>query len=682
MDADFENFVSPIDIEALLEDAVANILGHEDPAQFMDWICRHFHQYDISPQQQFSADADMITAMAIAFGRAIWNAMPLPGNHYRPKAIPAPGRNERCLCGSGRKYKHCCGEIPPLPPMAEGAMWPLVLDRLPVKTANQLIATKRVPAEVLLEMAEGAWQAGQVKKAVKYLATLFDAPISQTDELHDYALNCLCNYYDDLGQTNKKRTLIKRIIDTVPRSPLRSGAWQRLATMRIDQGDVDGAWEAFQHAQRDDPNALGIAVLEVQLLVATNETERAQARAQFWVKHMERLGLEPDEYPLAFMQAIAQDPIQAMAAVGLDVADDAGSRLQSWLHEVESRPVPTYTVSDTIESHEEGTENPLDSIHTRRRQLGFAEDELSRELAQAELDLFDDNDSWDDSPDDQTSETLFLIPPPKLVALEAPWHDTFPLEKPFSIHDEVFDIDDVWEPMEEDAWMEILELHPQAFDSLDILDDLATALVLHEQFTSSWLDQLLLGPVLLRAEAIIQNALQAQDTPRLSWLYPQNRPALRCLSRLVGVHKRAYRIQDAMRVMKLLLQINPNDNHGFRSILMDELLRHGNDQEALALANNYPDDMHAELLYGRVLALYRLDERKEAHTVLIDAVERLPKIVRYLTHKRVRKPMLEPQGIQIGGDDQAWLYRDAMRDVWEATPGVLDWLKKSAKQIV
>ena len=41
-------------------------------------------------------------------------------NHWRPREywLPSPvavtpkvGRNERCLCGSGKKYKHCCGRL-------------------------------------------------------------------------------------------------------------------------------------------------------------------------------------------------------------------------------------------------------------------------------------------------------------------------------------------------------------------------------------------------------------------------------------------------------------------------------------------------------------------------------------------------------------------------------------------
>jgi hypothetical protein len=37
-------------------------------------------------------------------------------------------------------------------------------------------------------------------------------------------------------------------------------------------------------------------------------------------------------------------------------------------------------------------------------------------------------------------------------------------------------------------------------------------------------------------------------------------------------------------------------------------------------------------------------------------------------------------GVQYGGDDQAWLYREAMRDLWLETPGAIDWLKRTAKR--
>ena len=69
--------------------------------------------------------------------------------------------------------------------------------------------------------------------------------------------------------------MLQNIIDTVPRSPLRSGAWQRLSTIRIDNGDANGAWAAFQNAQRDDPKSLSLGLLEVQILNAQGRNEKA-----------------------------------------------------------------------------------------------------------------------------------------------------------------------------------------------------------------------------------------------------------------------------------------------------------------------------------------------------------------------------------------------------------------------
>lgn len=39
----------------------------------------------------------------------------------------------------------------------------------------------------------------------------------------------------------------------------------------------------------------------------------------------------------------------------------------------------------------------------------------------------------------------------------------------------------------------------------------------------------------------------------------------------------------------------------------------------------------------------------------------------------------EQFGVTVGGNDQAWLYREEMRDVWETSPGALEWLRKTSK---
>ena len=83
-------------------------------------------------------------------------------------------------------------------------------------------------------------EVSQPKKAATLLAPLFDGNTRKTGDDAEDAMTLHCNALDDLGHKKKKIALLQKIIDTVPRSPLRSGAWQRLATIRMDKGDVDG----------------------------------------------------------------------------------------------------------------------------------------------------------------------------------------------------------------------------------------------------------------------------------------------------------------------------------------------------------------------------------------------------------------------------------------------------------
>jgi hypothetical protein len=96
----------------------------------------------------------------------------------------------------------------------------------------------------------------------------------------------------------------------------------------------------------------------------------------------------------------------------------------------------------------------------------------------------------------------------------------------------------------------------------------------------------------------------------------------------------------------------------------------------LELARRFPNDVLADLAYGEVLALYRLGRQELAARALSSAVDRLPRIPRFLLRKRIKRPALADAGFTPGGEDQAWLYREAMRDVWEAEPGLLSWMKK------
>ena len=204
--------------------------------------------------------------------------------------------------------------------------------------------------------------------------------------------------------------------------------------------------------------------------------------------------------------------------------------------------------------------------------------------------------------------------------------------------------------------------------------------MMHPQFGAPWLNETLLIPLLQRSEAITEKALAAATEPQLHWVIPDNRPALRAMARLVNIKAiMDGDQQEALPRAQRLITLNPHDNHGFRSIVMNQLIIEGRDEEALQLAQQYPGDMNPEVTYGKVLVLYRLGRQKEAVDELGNALEFLGKIPRYLTAKRIRKPKMHPDGVMYGGDDQAWYYREEMRDVWLQTPGALEWLKTAEK---
>jgi hypothetical protein len=133
--------------------------------------------------------------------------------------------------------------------------------------------------------------------------------------------------------------------------------------------------------------------------------------------------------------------------------------------------------------------------------------------------------------------------------------------------DQPFGGDSVWEPRVERQWCAFLRQHPEAFDSVDILDDLATAVGRHSQAQSPWVDALLLTPLLRSNADLVDAACQdAVDVP-LPWSIEENRPALRGLFRLFQQQAGNEHRAEATSTAEKLLRLNPDDAHGVGSAL-------------------------------------------------------------------------------------------------------------------
>ncbi|HET8898727.1 MAG TPA: hypothetical protein VFN09_08170 [Rhodanobacteraceae bacterium] len=84
--------------------------------------------------------------------------------------------------------------------------------------------------------------------------------------------------------------------------------------------------------------------------------------------------------------------------------------------------------------------------------------------------------------------------------------------------------------------------------------------------------------------------------------------------------------------------------------------------------------------YNHALVLYALNERDKALTALQSAVDDSPKLLAWLLKDKPRPPRLDPIGFTLGGDDEAWFYRQETLSLWEQL-GALDWLRSCAKAI-
>lgn len=228
----------------------------------------------------------MVEAMSTVLGMEIWNATPLPDNRFRPNKLAKPERNAPCPCGSGKKYKQCCANLPSFDlGISEEIMLAAVLDRLSAKALAEAPLHELHP-DALAIVAQRWLEDGHEKKAVSLLERYFKH-LDQLDGRAELAADTLLNAYLETNSPRKKQKFVDAL-KAAPNKDLRSCGWQRQATICSDAGDTIGAREAFQEAQRHAPNAPALSHLEVLLLLSEGRDNEAKARADFWIARLQR----------------------------------------------------------------------------------------------------------------------------------------------------------------------------------------------------------------------------------------------------------------------------------------------------------------------------------------------------------------------------------------------------------
>jgi len=672
----------PFDLERLLPDAIAQALSDEDPYSLIRWLKNKLPEY-ADPAIKQEIPLDMYQPLAAHLGLSIWNALPLPGNNFRPRPVSFPGRNEPCLCGSGRKYKHCCFGVPKGPPLDTHVVWPLVLEQLPPSQRRRALDQHKVPIDSLVMAALDCSDEQCNDEVLELLEPLFAGSLRKPRPALAIGLQVLCDAYDDLGKTKKKMQLLVRIAAEAPASPLRAGALRRSAAIQIDRENTVEARHDFEQAMRDDPDDPGLSYLEIQLLAAEGCWEQAQLRAHFWLRRLQHSDYTREEIEpiIDFLEVAKEDPKMALEKL-LDPEEELSADIQElseWIEIAIRRPLPLYRVVGEAEVTDE---DPNQGLVQHLQNMGVPKQEVFKkfkEIEEQSSGLMEEGDTGSDSDGDLASQDdagQILQPPKALRVLERDWQARAGLTKPFGTADLPMNNWQGWEPGAVHRWQEFLACHPEAGDSLDIIDDLVTAMLAYPEGMSATL--LFRGalPLLQRAAAIIQQAVEGRESTQLSWLHLENRPALRCLVRLYQIT--AYSLEDeeeSERLLSRLLSLNPGDNHGLRAEAMNLYLKRGQNEAAVKLAQRFPDDLLVEIRYGLVLALYRLNGASGAKPVAEAAISEFPLVAKYLIRSSVSCPRLSPYGVMHGGKDQAWIYRETMREQWKTTRGALAWLK-------
>ncbi len=158
------------------------------------------------------------------------------------------------------------------------------------------------------------------------------------------------------------------------------------------------------------------------------------------------------------------------------------------------------------------------------------------------------------------------------------------------------------------------------------------------------------------------------------WGWLQTRPFMRAkLALAMCLWDRGERAE-ALTHLRELLELNPNDNQGVRSILAAYLLEERLHDEAAALLKAFEDDTSADLQYCRALLAFQMHGGcANSRKALTAAIEQNKYVPQYLIGKK-KLPKTLPAFYSWGDNDEAIFYAARAKKGWDATPGAIEWL--------
>jgi tetratricopeptide (TPR) repeat protein len=566
-------------MDSFLRICVRQIAQLADSDQFLDWVGVYGEHLLPEMAAQIDSQAGTPAQFFRTLGREIWAATPLPHKRFARERLPTPGRNDACYCGSGRKFKQCCGRLNSAEMgIQQMELLPYLLDVLPKKRWAELPGSA-VSIDAIAATAFALLDDDCPDDAVKLLTPWFAGEGKWPDRLADL-FDLLLDAYEALDKRKKRKDLA--IAATARGEPqVAAIGWQRLAAMLADEGKLHEAWTAFGHAQRADPDNVSLAMLEITILISQQKWEQVSQRARFWATRIARMPGPKEEQLLDYLNRMASDPQQAMQEISGGMVPAFG-QLTAML-----AAAPAVACAYRLQP-QDGLTGPLE-------------------------------------------------PTPELEAAREEWNEAFPSAPPFSVQMTTYNAE-AWDSAGQ--WLAVLASHPVLWQDFAVLDDLVCAIDGLNTLGLEIAIHALTGRALALLDCVLED--QHAKGQQLEWGFLENRPALRLVVRhILDCRAKGNEALVLPWLERMVNQLNPNDNHGLRDLLTQDYLQQGDFAQAVALGDRYPDDV-GPMRYNRALAYYRAGRLAEADDALSDALNRYPLIGKVLLAKRAAKPKEGP----------------------------------------
>ena len=614
-------------LEAFLKLAGKQAFANASPAAFTDWFALAAPKVFPALTSQIADDPQELKRFLRMAAKNLYADFPQPALGLHPPGRTKLGRNDPCDCGSGLKFKLCCGSSAMPPLFGQLNLLRYVLDACP-KSRLVSVAASKASVDAVADTAYQWLQEGAASRAAALLEPYFTSTQTLTERLCPL-FNLLMDTWFEMGLHRKRDQLIDSILERGDR-PLRSDALQRRTTMLADQGDHGQAWRCFKQASELNPNDPALSFLEVTTLLSEGRTDEAQARAQWWASFLAKQRDPALEEVISRLRHIAKDPHAGMMGVALQTNAD-WQRLNDLFLKA---PTPTL-----------------------RHQFDVFEQENEDGVTHLEADV--------------------LVPDAELARLEVRWKKLFVQIKPDMTRLQ-HDNDAVWDNAPQ--WLDLLQRHPSLWFSFEVLDDLVMAV---DTIHVAGIEERLLVPMAERAVEQLRITLEraAVQPVQCHWGMLGHRPVLRPIAHLAYLcqaeasrdPRKAQRFMELARWM--VFDLNPNDNHGLRSDLSNAFIRFERWEDALALNDRYPDDMQPTLPLNALLAAFALQQDQGLDQRLKQAAKTYSPAVNMLLGP-VPKPVKPDNsyGVALGGKYEAWLYVRDMRAIWEKLHA-LEWAR-------